>query len=83
MVFVLIEVIFDFFIRILKILFELLHPFGYDPQHSIRFHEENTVIDLFLAVGKCVLWYFPADQILRVSLDLLAILNVLRSWFVL
>ena len=71
MIFVLVIVEFDFFIRILEIFLQFLHPFGDYPEDRVRFHKEDPVIDLFVGVKRCVFWDLSSNQVLCVSFDLL------------
>ena len=76
MIFILIKVIFNSFFRVLEVFFQLFHPFCYDSQNCIRFDKENTIINLFLCVRKCILWNFSSDQIFCVSFHFLSIFCV-------
>lgn len=73
MIFVLVIVVLDFFVRVLKILFELFNPLSHDSQHCIWFDEENPVFNLFLSIELSVFWYFSADQIFCVTFHLISI----------
>lgn len=71
MIFVLVIVEFDFFIRILKIFLQFLHPLGDYPEDWVRFHKEDPVVDLFVGVKRCVFGNLSSNQVLCVSFDLL------------
>lgn len=82
MIFVLVVVVLYLFVRVLEVLLEFLHPLSYDSKNRIRFHKKYTVFDLLVSVQKRVLGNLTANCVLSVSFNLLAINQILMSWFV-
>lgn len=66
-------------LRFYEVLHQLLHPFSNDPQHSTRFHEENTITDLLLSILRSILRDLSSNQILRKGLDLILVDEIFMS----
>jgi len=76
MVFVFIIVILDSLFRIFEVLLEVFDPLGNDTQDSIRFHKENSIIDLLICVWQGIFRDFSANQVLCISFDFLPIFQI-------
>lgn len=79
MIFIFIIVVLDSLIRMFKIFLEIFHPFSNNSQNSIRFHKKNSIINLFLSIKHCILWYFSAYDIFCVCFDFFSVLEFFMS----